>query len=322
MIVEQKDINKSEQSIEPLVSIIVITYNSAKYVLKTLESAKLQTYQNIELIISDDGSKDDTIKFCQDWLKKNSSRFNRSEIIKAKVNKGIAANFNQGLHRSKGEWVKFIAGDDILLDNCIEININFARNSEYSFFFSKMKYTKERQELENLFESGFELMKNKEKQLKILLKGNCLPAPTAFIRRSALIELNGFDERFPMIEDYPCWINAAKNNFKIETIDLTTIIYRVNDDGVSQNSNNFNKKELYNGISFKQSWYNFIQKTIIIEQLKNLMLLRSLNNLIDLVQFKVAVNLFKNKKNFLSLLIFKLFSICKPSKYYNLFKKC
>jgi glycosyltransferase involved in cell wall biosynthesis len=318
-----KTINNENNLTEiPLVSIIVITYNSSKYVLETLESAKAQTFKNIELIISDDCSTDNTVEICEEWIKENDARFVRAELIKAEKNKGIAPNCNQGLFKAKGVWIKFIAGDDILLRNCIAINLKIVGNSEHSFFFSQMKYTKERQELENLFESGFELMKNKEKQLKILLKGNCLPAPTAFIRRSALIELNGFDERFPMIEDYPCWINAAKNNFKIETIDLPTIIYRVNDDGVSQNSNNFNKKELYNGISFKQSWYNFIQKTIIIEQLKNLMLLRSLNNLIDLVQFKVAVNLFKNKNFFLSLLIFKLFSICKPSKYYNLFKKC
>ena len=50
------------QDIKPLVSIIVITYNSAKFVLETLESAKAQTYQNIELIISDDCSSDNTIE--------------------------------------------------------------------------------------------------------------------------------------------------------------------------------------------------------------------------------------------------------------------
>ena len=61
---------------EPLVSIIVITYNSSKYVLETLESAKAQTYENIELIISDDGSTDDTIKICKNWLEKNQDRFN------------------------------------------------------------------------------------------------------------------------------------------------------------------------------------------------------------------------------------------------------
>jgi glycosyltransferase involved in cell wall biosynthesis len=52
----------SERS--PLVSIVVITYNSAKFVLETLESAKSQTYQNVELIISDDGSSDNSFQIC------------------------------------------------------------------------------------------------------------------------------------------------------------------------------------------------------------------------------------------------------------------
>ena len=58
----------------PLVSIIVITYNSAKFVLETLESAKAQTYQNIELIISDDGSTDNTVQICREWLKNNEEQ--------------------------------------------------------------------------------------------------------------------------------------------------------------------------------------------------------------------------------------------------------
>ena len=51
----------------PLVSIVVITYNSAEYVLETLESAKAQTYQNIELIVSDDCSADNTVETCSRW---------------------------------------------------------------------------------------------------------------------------------------------------------------------------------------------------------------------------------------------------------------
>ena len=52
----------------PLVSVVVITYNSAKFVIETLESVKSQTYKNIELIISDDCSTDDTVERCRLWL--------------------------------------------------------------------------------------------------------------------------------------------------------------------------------------------------------------------------------------------------------------
>lgn len=54
---------------KPLVSIVVITYNSSEYVLETLESAKAQTYTNIELIVSDDCSTDETVSICKNGLK-------------------------------------------------------------------------------------------------------------------------------------------------------------------------------------------------------------------------------------------------------------
>jgi len=76
----------------PLVSIIVITYNSSEYVIETLESAKAQTYQNIELIVSDDCSTDETLEICRDWMKKNQDRFVRSELITTEKNTGISGN--------------------------------------------------------------------------------------------------------------------------------------------------------------------------------------------------------------------------------------
>ena len=111
----------------PLVSIIVITYNSAKYVVETLESAKAQTYRDIELIISDDCSSDDTVEICKNWMTDNLERFVRTELITFDHNTGISSNCNRGLTAAKGEWVKFIAGDDVLLDKCIGLNINYVK---------------------------------------------------------------------------------------------------------------------------------------------------------------------------------------------------
>ena len=100
---------------QPLVSIIVITYNSSKYVLETLESAKAQTYQNIELIVSDDCSIDNTVEICKEWIEKDKERFVRTELITAEKNTGIPANCNRGVKAAQGEWVKLIAGDDMII---------------------------------------------------------------------------------------------------------------------------------------------------------------------------------------------------------------
>ena len=67
-------------SCNPLVSVIIITYNSAKYVSDALESVKSQSYDKIELIVADDGSKDETAKICEDWLIANDSRFAKAKL--------------------------------------------------------------------------------------------------------------------------------------------------------------------------------------------------------------------------------------------------
>ena len=77
---------------QPLVSINITTYNSSKFIIETLESAKMQTYQNIELIVSDDSSVDNTVELCKKWIEKNKERFVRCKVITVEKNTGIAAN--------------------------------------------------------------------------------------------------------------------------------------------------------------------------------------------------------------------------------------
>ena len=101
----------------PLVSICIVTYNSAEFIVETLESAKAQTYENIELILSDDCSKDNTVEICRQWIEENSTRFTNCEIVTTPINTGVAANLNRAIAKAKGEWIKSIAGEKKLLIN-------------------------------------------------------------------------------------------------------------------------------------------------------------------------------------------------------------
>ena len=74
----------------PLVSIVVVTYNSAKYVLDVLECIKEQTYANIELIISDDASQDETLDVCKNWIEHNRDRFKFFQLLCSSQNTGTA----------------------------------------------------------------------------------------------------------------------------------------------------------------------------------------------------------------------------------------
>ena len=97
-----------------LVSVRVVSYNSAQTILDTLESIRKQTYQNIELIVSDDCSKDNTVELVYNWLEANKSRFVRTELITVPFNTGTSANVNRSIKACHGEWIKGIAADDIL----------------------------------------------------------------------------------------------------------------------------------------------------------------------------------------------------------------
>src|SRR5690606_12985960 len=99
---------------------------SGKYILDTLESVKNQSWDNIELIISDDGSTDNTIAICSNWLVENQDRFYNALLITVTENTGIPSNCNRGLRAIQGEWLKVISGDDLLLNNCISDNIDYA----------------------------------------------------------------------------------------------------------------------------------------------------------------------------------------------------
>ncbi len=70
---------------------MVITYNSSKFVNETLESAKNQSYENIELIVSDDCSTDDTVEICKNCIERNMQRFTRTELLTVKKNTGTSS---------------------------------------------------------------------------------------------------------------------------------------------------------------------------------------------------------------------------------------
>lgn len=229
---------------QELVSIIVVTYNSSEYVLETLESAKAQTYQNIELIISDDCSKDNTVEVCQMWLDKNKDRFVRVELITSEKNTGIPANSNRGVKNAYGNWIKIIAGDDALLPNCIYDFVEFTQqNHECKLIHSRiLKYNNTFDEINLVGENKnneifVDCKYTSEDQFSILLMKNQVMAPTVFINKQVLMDVGFFDESIPLCEDYPMWLNLTKKGFKFYFLNKVTVKYRLHDSSISQSKN-------------------------------------------------------------------------------------
>ena len=280
----------------PLVSIIVITYNSSKYVLETLESIKDQTYQNIELIVSDDCSTDNSVEICRKWIEEYHARFVNSKLLTIERNTGVSANCNRGVNASQGEWIKFIAGDDNLLKNCISDNILFIQqNQKIKILFSGIKVFYENSslsyEVTNEHASSF-YEKPAEEQFRQLIIKNMVTAPSAFINFLVIQNVKGYDERIKNLEDHPFWLKATNAGYKLFYMPVITVRYRVHSESLNYNSS-------------PEKLYNEFLKTFYLYQLPNI----SFRNFLHIWHIFLSLHTSRHK----NLRFLKIFS---PAWYY------
>ena len=257
---EEEDISK-----KPLVSVGVLTYNSAKTVLETLESIKAQTYENIELIISDDASKDNTVEVCKKWIEGNKGRFVRCEVLTVPENTGIPANANRRLMASNGVWSKGIAADDILAHDCVENFINYTKeNPDAKIIFAKMQRFKEVFKEENFREITdanakcfCETYKTAEEQYNALLRRmRCSPV-TMFANLKILKEIK-YDESFKTVEDYPMWLRLTTSGVKFSYMDKLVAYYRLSPNSISASDCSDLRKTMRFGKSIKNFKMTYI----------------------------------------------------------------
>lgn len=220
----------------PLVSVVVITYHSAAYVTETLESIKQQTYKPIELIITDDGSKDDTVSICESWLHKNNASFSAVKLIKSDINTGTSANCNRGVKASNGEWIKIIAGDDALYPNALQQYIDYIiqqNNREIKIIQTNMDIFANNFSTENFIKtddlSGLYQTRNEttaDQQFGIMIRDPHLNTPSLLIKRSAYSEVGFYNEKYTLMEDFPWLLNALLSGIKIHFINFSSVKYR------------------------------------------------------------------------------------------------
>lgn len=115
----------------PMISFVVTSYNYEKYILKTLESIKAQTYRNFEIIIVDDCSKDNSCKIIEDFISENQDL--KITLIKQNSNQGQMASMIKGLEFAQGQFVSFIDSDDILMPDYAKHHIRVHLETSVAF---------------------------------------------------------------------------------------------------------------------------------------------------------------------------------------------
>lgn len=247
-----------------LISVVVVTYNSGKTVLETLESIQRQTYPDLELIITDDHSADNTVEIVRDWLKIHHKRFVEARLLKAKKNNGVTKNCNIGMNQAHGKYIQLIAGDDILLECAIEKKYQFAEKYSLNLVCSKVEVFGNNMHnvasMERLCERCYDIMKGKwDKQYKNILKFNFVIGPMCgFYLMKYFKQVRGFDIRYPMLEDWPFIFHYIVEGNKIKLLDETLTQYRISDQSLSM------KKD----ILFDKSVRNFVCYEVVKELIK------------------------------------------------------
>ena len=236
---------------KPLVTVAVTTYRSAVYVIETLESVYGQTYQEIALVISDDCSPDNTVALVNDWiaLERVQNRFVSIEVITVPKNTGVSANCNRCIKAAAGDWIKFIAGDDILLPDTIKDNMQFVEDfPKARIVFSQVKVYQDTFEEKNFVRTTpidfpNNLMNARfsaSDQNKILLVEDRIHyTPSYFFNKQAVLGVGGYDEENRLAEDYPMWLKLTGSGERLYYFHKPTAGYRVHSNAANNTGEEF-----------------------------------------------------------------------------------
>jgi len=215
---------------QPLVSVILPTYNRAYIVSKALQSVLSQTYRNFEVIVIDDGSTDNTKEIITNIACKDS----RVKYFRNNENKGPAGARNVGINLAKGELIAFIDDDDEWFPNKLEKQVNLLQTLPenfavvYSGFYKVIGAKK-------IYIPSKNIYPREGRILNSLLKGNFVGTPSILVRKSALLDVGLFDERLSMLEDWELAIRLSKK-YQFKLIDEPLYISY-------DSSNSVNKQE-------------------------------------------------------------------------------
>lgn len=239
---------------EPLVSVVIITYNSSRYLLETLDSIHAQSYQNIELVISDDHSPDNTVALAEDWIARHGQRFARCYVRAGRENLGITGNVNAGIRCAQGHYVKLLAGDDLLLPDAIAVNVEGCRELGTRYLFTWLRKFSDGEAGRRIWdeEPPMEIFRAEaDRQYAMLLGGNRVYGPLFFCERAFLEEMGLYDERYEMLEDYPMWLKLTGRGYKLHFKNVPTVLYRQSPDSVSRGGSGRVVNARYNACYWK-----------------------------------------------------------------------
>ncbi len=210
----------------PLVSVISVSMNHAKYVEQGFSSIIKQTYKNIEVLYVDNNSADETFEIGDKLYKESGLTY---QGFKRERSYNLPSNLNFLINKARGDYLFLLSGDDWILESCIEGMVNYyEKNRHYGLVYGNGWY---------YYEDSKKLVPAESKKLlsgyifdHIFLYS--VPFPVGImVKKETFKEVGLFDEDI-LIEDYDFWLRVAKD-YEIGHFEIPNIFYRKHSEGMT-----------------------------------------------------------------------------------------
>jgi len=228
----------------PLVSIVAVSYNHERFLEETLDSIKVQTYPNIQLIVMDDCSQDKSVAKIEEWIKRNKVN---CKFIAHEENQGLCKTLNEALEYCDGKYYELIACDDFFKQNktSTQVNIFEKLNNDYGLVYSDVGICDENGEISDKSfydEAGLRAPPSGYVYLE-QCRSNFIKAMSVMIRMKSAKQIGLYDENL-VFEDVDFFLRLAKE-FKFYFQNEITGIWRRHEKNMTN--------ELYNNPKYLKS---------------------------------------------------------------------
>lgn len=209
---------------QPLVSVIIPSYNSGEYITETINSILKQSYKNIEIIVVDDGSTDRTARILQNYIKNNNIKYILQE------NRGVSRARNTGIASSKGGIVALCDADDVWVENKLELQVPLFNNQDVALVYGGTE----------VFGDDIDIDMDHSKAFKRggifddLMRGNFICTSSTLIRKEVIKKVGGFDEKLKFVEDLDLWLRIT-SKYKADFTPERVVKYRIHSGNTSSN---------------------------------------------------------------------------------------
>jgi len=283
-----------------LVSVCLPLWNGELYLRETLESLINQSYKNIEIIISDNGSQDLSREIVRDYQSKDD----RIKLNINEKNLGYSGNVNKLIELAKGEYIAIYHCDDVYRKNIIEEQVKYLiDNGTLAGCFTLSNQINEIGAVlrdSEQYRKNFNIEKNTIVNLDLFIKnmcilGNMLICPSSMIKSEIYNELNGYNTAIKYIEDQDMWIRILER-YDIGIIAQELFSYRIHKKQISQEVLERTRQVLPESILYTEQYLE--KKQELKEKYGTFLNKRISESYLTLAKNAVYLNNYKNYKQF------------------------